>query len=198
MRKIYELDSKDLIAILADRFKVPKDCIELPEDLTDSLIVRVDMSSTLTVGKKASEAPAKEQKKSLTSAPKVATNTGIDYRELEKRAEEETAKVMASKAEAQSETSKSEPAEVKAEVATTTMEVPASDGDVLEEVYKSVTDDYLKQWVKDGNTVTGLIKKLGLTEQHKWRFYDRLRRLQKEDASLPRRYRRTKQTTSED
>lgn len=195
MRKIYELDSKDLIAILADRFKVPKDCIELPEDLTDSLIVRIDMSSTLTVGKKASEAPAKEQKKSLTSAPKVTTNTGIDYRELEKRAEEETAKVIANKAEVQSEESK--PAEAKAEVATT-MEVPASEDDVLEEVYKSVTDDYLKQWVKDGNTVTGLVKKLGLTEQHKWRFYDRLRRLQKEDASLPRRYRRTKQTTSED
>lgn len=197
MRKIYELDSKDLVAILADRFKVPKDCIELPEDLTDSLIVRIDMSSTLTVGKKASEAPAKEQKKPLASAPKVTTNTGIDYRELEKRAEEETAKVIANEAKVQSEDSKPEPVEVKAEVATT-MEVPADGDDVLEEIYKNVTDDYLKQWVKDGNTVAGLVKKLGLTEQHKWRFYDRLRRLQKEDASLPRRYRRTKQTTSED
>ncbi len=224
-RIIFELDTEELTAILSEKYNISKDCIEFPDDIKDSLIIRVDMTNAKsfrqirTVAETA--APDNEFVSAKVRNAKDGLVTTVPYRELQAQAEQnyenykqtetvgdvqkvenmiiEPKKVENTTEAEQKETenivSETETSIDKSTVAEEVEKTTEKRGrrkfdtthdEELEKIYEGITNEELVQWVKDGNSVGALVKKYGLNDLHKWRFYDRLHKLQKEDASIPR------------
>lgn len=218
-RVIFELDTEELTAILSEKYNISKDCIEFPDNIKDSLIIRVDMTNakpfrqTRTIAE--TTAPDNEFASAKIRNAKDGLVTTVPYRELQAQAEQnyenykqtetivgDVQKVenMVVEPEKVENTTEAEQKETENTVSETETSIDkptvaekrgrkkfdTTHDEELEKIYEGITNEELVQWVKDGNSVSALVKKYGLNDLHKWRFYDRLHKLQKEDASIPR------------
>lgn len=205
MRKFYELDKEDIISLTAERFGVGRENVKIEQD---PLRVLVSVPADITVeagnaGKETAPAPgsiggaaqrALEHLASPGQARKTGSHakpdTGIKLGTLGagkgvhpgESAEIDGGHIIIHDAAADPVTV---PAEVKNKA-----DAEATDAEA--KAYAEITDDFLASWLRSGKGITELCRERGLGQHSRWRLYDRVKKMQKEDASIPKRGRRTK------
>ena len=76
------------------------------------------------------------------------------------------------------------------------LELPAEDLTKYNEIYDAITNEQLADWLKADKGPTLILRELGLPkEQFYWKLFYRIEELRREDASIPRKGRRSEEKT---